>query len=114
MISFGEYGHDHDPEQVKAIQKQALDKHRTVADAMMKEAAVMFAGFRQDAKTRFATLNDALQKAGYGAAYNFGLNYTLVLQTQAMMLNDLQTLLTNEMSIIEEVARWEQDWRNFK
>lgn len=111
---FGEYGRDHDPAQVKAVQKQALDKHRSIADAMMKEAATMFAGFRQDAQMRCAPLNDALQKVGYCAAYNFGLNYTLVLQAQAMMFADLQTLLTNEMSIIEQVARWEQEWRNFE
>ena len=114
MISMGEYGHDHDPDKVKAIQKQGLDKHRKVADAMMKEAAAMFAEFRQDARARCTPLNDALQKVGYGAAYNFGLNYTLVLQTQAIMFSDIQTLLTNEMSIIEEVARWEQDYRSFQ
>ena len=111
---FGEYGRDHDPAQVKAVQKQALDKHRAVADAMMKEAAAMFAGFRQDAQTRCAPLNDALKKTGYSATYNFGLHYTLVLQTQALMFGDLQTLLNNEMNIIEEVARREQDWQNFK
>ncbi len=114
MISFGEYGHDHDPEQVKVIKKQGLDKHRTVADAMMKDAAAMFAGFRQEAKTRCAPLNDALQKVGYGENYHFGLNYTLVLQTQTMMLGDVHTLLNNEMNMIEEVARWEHEWRNFQ
>lgn len=111
MISLGEYGHDYDPVQVKAIKKQGFDKHRTVADAMMKEAAEMFAEFRQQAKARCTPLNDALQKVQFGEQYNFGLNYTLVLQTQAMMFADLQTLLNNEMNIIEAVARWELEYR---
>lgn len=113
MISMGEYGHDHDPEQVKAIRKQGLDKHRTVADAMMKEAAVMFAEFRQQAQTRSTPLNDALKKVHYGEGYSFGLQYTFVLQAQTMMLSDLEAILTNEISVIEEVARWEQEYQNF-
>ncbi|MFN0015412.1 MAG: hypothetical protein ACKVU2_12770 [Saprospiraceae bacterium] len=109
----GEYGRAHDPEQVKSVQKQGLDKHRAEADAMMKEATVMFAEFREETKARCTPLNDALKKVGFGTGYNFGLDYSLVLQTQAMMLGELQSLLTNEMNFIVEVARWEQDWRSF-
>ncbi len=114
MISFGEYGHDHDPEKVQIIKKQGLDKHRQVADAMIKETSVMFSEFRQQAQTRSTPLNDALKKVGYGANYSFGLNYTLVLQTQTMMLSDIQTILDNEMRFIEAVAKWEYDYRNFQ
>jgi len=114
MISFGEYGHDHDPEKVQILKKQGLDKHREVADAMIKETSVMFSEFRQQAQTRCTPLNDALKKVGYGANYSFGLNYTLVLQTQTMMLSDIQTILDNEMRFIEAVAKWEYDYRNFQ
>ncbi len=114
MISFGEYGHDHDPEQVKAIQKQALVKHRDVAEAMLKEAAPMFAHFRQQAQQRIAPLNDALKGVNYGVSYDFGVNYTTVLGAQAMMLGELDALLKNEVNIIEECARWEYELRNFK
>jgi len=114
MISFGEYGHDHDPEKVQAIKKQGLDKHRQVADAMMKEAAGMFNEFRQQARTRSTPLNEALKKVQFGAGYSFGLNYTLVLQTQSMMFGDIQTLLDNEMRFIEEIAKWEHEYRNFQ
>ncbi len=114
MISFGEYGHDHDPAKVQAIKKQGLDKHRQVADAMLKEAVVMFAEFRQQARIRSTPLNDALNKVRFGDGYSFGLHYTFVLQTQMMMLGDIQTLLDNEMRFIEEIARWEHDWRNFQ
>ena len=114
MISFGEYGHDHDPEQVKAIQKQALVKHRDVAEAMLKEAAPMFAQFRQAAQQRISPLNEAINGVNYGATYDFGLNYTTVLGAQAMMLGELDALLKNEVNIIEECARWEYELRNFK
>ena len=114
MISFGEYGHDHDPEQVKAIQKQALVKHRDVAEAMLKEAAVMFTQFRQAAQQRIIPLNDAIKSVNYGATYDFGHNYTPVLGAQAMMLGDLDALLKNEVNIINECARWEYELRNFK
>lgn len=114
MISFGEYGHDHDPEQVKAIKKQALAKHRDVAEAMLKEAIVMFAQFRQQSQQRIAPLNDALKNVNYGANYDFGNHYTTVLGVQLMMLGDLDTLLKNEVNIVNECARWEYDLRNFK
>ena len=114
MISFGEYGHDHDPEQVKAIQKQGLSKHREVAEAMLKEAAVMFAQFRQQTQERTAPLNDALKNVQFGAAYDFGNFYTQVLGTQGMMISDVHNILTNEVDIINECARWEYEWRNFK
>lgn len=114
MISFGEYGHDHDPEKVKAIKKQGLEKHRQVADAMMKEAAEMFAQFRQEAKNRCTPLNDALKKVNYGEAYSFGLNYSLVLQVQLTILGDVDNLLTNEINLIEDVAQWEHEWGRFE
>ncbi len=113
MISMGEYGHDHDPDQVKIVKKQGLEKHRAVADAMLKEAAALFAGFRQQARERSTPLNDALQKVHYGETYSFGLQYTVVLQVQAMLLGDLEAMLTNEINLIEDVARWEYDWQNF-
>jgi hypothetical protein len=114
MISFGEYGHDHDPEQVKAIQKQALVKHRDVAEAMLQEAATMFVQFRQAAQQRITPLNDAIKGVNYGANYDFGQNYATVLGAQSMMIGDLDALLKNEINIINECARWEYDLRNFK
>ena len=114
MISFGDYGHDHDPKMVQAIKKQGLDIERAVADAMIKETSVMFSEVRQQARTRNTPLNDALKNVGYGANYSFGLSYTFVLQTQTLMLSDIQTILDNEMRFIEAVAKWEYDYRNFQ
>lgn len=114
MISYGEYGHDHDPEQVKAVRKQALVKHREVAEAMLQEAIPMFNQFRQVAQQRITPLNDAIKGVNYGATYDFGVNYPTVLGAQSMMLGDLDALLKNEVNIINEVARWEYDLRNFK
>ena len=114
MISFGEYGHDHDPEQVKAIRKQALEKHREVAEAMLKEASGFFAKYRQQAAQRLFPLNDALKSARYGANYDFGVFYPTVISTQTMMVSELDVLLKNEVKVIEECARWEYEWRNFK
>ncbi|HRI58753.1 MAG TPA: hypothetical protein PK228_03495, partial [Saprospiraceae bacterium] len=114
MISFGEYGHDHDPEQVSAVQKQALVKHRDIAEAMLKEAAGMFDQFRRQTLERIAPLNDALKQVNYGAAYDFGNYYTTVLGVQGMMIGDVQNMLTNEVNIINECARWEYELHHFK
>lgn len=114
LIEMGEYGRDHDPEKVKAIQRQALVKHRDVAEAMLKEAATLFAQFRQETKQRMTPLNDALKGVNYGATYDFGINYTTVLSTQAMMFGEVHNTMTNEAEIINECARWEYDLRNFK
>jgi hypothetical protein len=114
MILYGEYGHDHDPEQVKAVQKQALVKHREVAEAMLQEAVPMFTQFRQAAQQRITPLNDAIKGVNYGATYDFGHNYTAVLGAQTMMLGDVDALLKNEVNIINECARWEYDLRNFQ
>lgn len=111
---YGEYGRDHDPEQVKAVRKQALVQHRDVAEAMLKEAAPMFAQFRKQLQERMVPLNDALKKVNYGAAYDFGINYTTVLSAQAMMFGELQNTLTNEATIFSECAHWEYELRNFK
>lgn len=114
MISFGEYGHDHDPKAVKMIQKQALVKHRDLADAMLKEADWLLAGFREQAKQRYLPLNDALKKVGYGESYNFGLHYSFVLQTQTMMLADIQVVLDNEMNLLQDAAHYEYDLQHFE
>lgn len=114
MFSFGEYGHDHDPEQVKAVQKEAMAKHRDLAEDMLKELKPIFIALRQEAKQRAAPLNDALKKVGFGKNYDFGIHYTTVISTQSMMLQEAATLLTNEADMIDEVARWEYEYRNFK
>lgn len=114
MILYGEYGRDHDPEQVKAVRKQGLAKHRDIAGAMLKEAAPMFAQFRQESLQRMTPLNDAIKKVNYGAAYDFGMFYTNVLGAQAMMLAEVHNTLTNEAAIVNECARWEYELRNFK
>lgn len=111
LISFGEYGHDHDPEKVKALQKQGLDKHCNVAEAMLKEALVLFAEGRQDLAQRCAPLNDALKTVQYGTSYPFGLHYTLVLQTQVMMLGEIHKGLENEIAVQESIANWEYERR---
>ena len=114
MYSFGEYGHDHDPEQLKAVQKEALAKHRDLAAAMWLELRSMLLEFRQEAKQRVTPLNDALIKVRFGAGYDFGIHYTTVLSAQSMMIQEAQALLSNEISMINEVAKWELEWRNFK
>ncbi|HOY05935.1 MAG TPA: hypothetical protein PLO67_11080 [Saprospiraceae bacterium] len=106
MISFGEYGHDHDPEQVKAINKQAAAKHRDLAAAMLKEMTPLFNNFRKDAQQRMKPLNDAFLKAGYGKNYDFGVFYPTVLGAQVMMFQEANMLINNEISMINEVARW--------
>lgn len=111
MISFGEYGHDHDPEKVKAIRKKGMEKHRQSADAMMKELNVLFTQIREEAQQISAPLQQALQHVQYGKTYDFGIHYSLVLQTQLQMIGAAQTILENEIKGMEEVAQWEKEAR---
>lgn len=111
MISFGEYGHDHDPEKVKAIRKKGMEKHRKTADAMMKELILLFAQNREEAQKNTAPLQNALQRVQYGKNYDFGMHYPLVLQTQCQMIAAASTLLENEIKAMEEVAQWEKEAR---
>ncbi|AEE53438.1 hypothetical protein [Haliscomenobacter hydrossis] len=112
MISFGEYGHDHDPEKVKAIQQQARVKHADVANTMLKEMRPLFLQFRKQFSERISQLNAAFKEVNYGKAYNFGMFYNQVLQAQTLMLTGQHTLLSNEINVLEECARWEFERRN--
>ena len=102
------------PKQLKAVQKEALAKHRDLAAAMWLELRPMLLEFRQEAKQRVTPLNDALIKVRFGAGYDFGIHYTAVLSAQSMMIQEAHALLSNEISMINEVAKWELEWRNFK
>lgn len=112
MISFGEYGHDHDPAQVQKIKNQGLEKHRKVAENMVREAAELFSAVRQAAHKRCAPLNEAFKKVQYGQGYDFGMHYTLVLQTQSMMMMDLNSIIEDEIKFVENVSQWEKAWRD--
>lgn len=111
MIEFGEYGHDHDPEKVKAIQQEAARRHSDIADQMLKEALPLLARYRTDCLARLSPLNTELKAVGYGQAYDFGIQYSLVLQSQNFIMQDLQAVLDNEINLIEECAGWEQQRR---
>lgn len=111
MFSYGEYGHDHDPEQVKAVQKEAAAKHRAVAEAMLKELTVLFTTLRREAKERATPLNEALKKVNFGKNYDFGVHYASVVGAQSMMFQEMHSLLTNEINMINEVATWEFEYR---
>ncbi len=111
MIEFGEYGHDHDPEKVKAIRNEAARRHSDLADQMLKEALPLLSQYRKDCLARISPLNTELKAVGYGQAYDFGQQYSLVLQTQNFIMQDLQAVLTNEINLIEECAAWEYQRR---
>jgi hypothetical protein len=109
LISMGEYGRDHDPAKVKAIQLQARNKHAEVASAMLKEMLPLLAQFRKTFSEKISALNAAFKKVEYGKTYNFGLFYNQVLQAQAFMLTGQHSLLSNEIAVMEECARWERE-----
>ena len=111
VIVMGEYGRDHDPEKVKAITQKMREKHAAIADSMMREMTVFLIKVRQQTAQRFYTLNNEIKKVNYGKSYNFGLHYSLVLQTQALMVESLNSLLMNEIGIIESCAKWEMQQR---
>lgn len=109
LITMGEYGRDHDPAKVKAIQLQARNKHAEVASAMLKEMVPLLAQFRKTFSDKISALNAAFKQVEYGKAYNFGLFYNQVLQAQAFMLTGQHSLLSNEIAVMEDCARWERE-----
>ena len=109
MISMGEYGRDHDPAKVKAIQVQAGNKHAEIANAMLKEMLPLFVQFRKTFNEKISALNTAFKQVEYGKSYNFGLFYNQVLQVQSFMLTGQHSLLSNEIAVMEECARWERE-----
>ncbi len=111
---FGEYGRDHDPEQVKGVKKQAASKHRDLAEQMLKESMELFEQERQRVRTRIMPLNDALKKVSYGENYSFGMHYQLVLGAQMMAFGELNALQQNAADITTEAAKWEDAWRNLR
>ena len=114
MYSYGEYGHDHDPEQVKTVRKQGLSKHRDAAERMLKESVVLFEQRRKMIRERITPLNDALKKVSYGAHYSFGIHYQLVLGAQMTAFGELNNLQQNAADITNEAAKWEYEWRNLR
>lgn len=109
LITMGEYGRDHDPAKVKAIQQQARNKHAEVASSMLKEMLPLLVQFRKAFSEKISALNTAFKQVEYGKAYNFGLFYNQVLQAQAFMLTGQHSLLSNEIAVLEECARWERE-----
>lgn len=109
LISMGEYGHEADPVQVKAIEKKARFLHREIADVTMKDMAALFAKIRHQMVQRFDTFNTKLKKVNYGKTYNFGIHYPLILQTQGFAIQSLDVILNNEIAVIEACAKWEHE-----
>jgi hypothetical protein len=108
MIEMGEYGRDHDPQRVKAIQEEARQKHKALATQMLVEMAPMLESFRRDTRERLHPLNTALQSVKYGKSYLFGAAYTTVLQTQTAHMGEWYALIQNEISLLETVVFWDQ------
>ena len=109
LIAMGEYGRDRDATKVKAIEQQARNKHAEVAQAMLKEMLPLLAQFRKTFSDKISSLNTAFKQVEYGKTYNFGLFYNQVLQAQAFMLTGQHSLLSNEIAVMEECARWERE-----
>ncbi|HMQ47270.1 MAG TPA: hypothetical protein PKA00_07325 [Saprospiraceae bacterium] len=106
LITFGEYGQDYDPAQVDAVRRKGMEKHLQAADQYMKDMALVLSDIRSRAKLKYVTLNEALQAVDFGHGYDFGQHYLLVLQAQLMMLGEVQTILQNELNVVDEVVYW--------
>lgn len=111
LISFGEYGRDHDPEQVEAIRRKGMEKHLEATDQYLKDMASVLGQIREQALTRNAPLQTALKAVDYGTSYDFGQHYLLVLQAQLLQISDVQAILQNEINVVDEVVYWEWERR---
>ncbi len=113
LIQQGEYGRDHDPAKVKVIQKEALVKHRELAQAMLSEMNPLLLSFRKQYQEKVSALNEAIKRVNFGQNYNFGIFYTQVLQAQGMMLMAQENLMKNEVTVLEKLAYWEDQLVHF-
>jgi hypothetical protein len=111
LITFGEYGKDHDPEKVKAIQQKARHLHKEIAAVALKDYQPVLMKNRQKLVRQFESLNTELKNVQYGKSYDFGIHYPLVLQTQLAALQTIAGLVNNETAIIEACAKWEHEQR---
>jgi hypothetical protein len=113
LVTMGEYGRDHDPAKVKAIQKEALAKHRELAQAMLTEMNPLLLSLRKQYQEKVSALNEAIRSVNFGQNYDFGIFYTQVLQAQGMMLMAQENLMRNEVAVLEKLAYWEDQLMHF-
>lgn len=106
LIEMGEYGRDHDPEKVKAIQLRASAQHRELATAMLKEALPLFEEMVKDFRTRIQPFQEALKARNFGEGYDFGIHYKLVLDTQMAVVMELLSLSKYAADLTDDAARW--------
>ncbi len=106
LIQMGEYGRDHDPEKVKAIQLRAQEKHRELATAMLKEALPIFEKMVKEFRARIQPFQDALKARKFGEGYDFGIHYKLALDTQMAIVMELLSLSKYAADLTDEAAKW--------
>lgn len=109
LIEMGEYGRDHDPEKVKAIQLSALGKHRELATAMLKEALPIFEQLIKDFRTRVQPFQEALKARNFGEGYDFGIHYKTALDTQMAIVMELMSFSKYATDLTDTAARWEAE-----
>ncbi|MEZ4967948.1 MAG: hypothetical protein R2791_22095 [Saprospiraceae bacterium] len=114
MYEYGEYGHDNSPEEVKAVQKAGLEKHRQAAARMLEQSLEYYALYVQHLKEQFTPLNEALKSVHYGENYAFGMHYQMVMGAQMTMLQGLNAAEQHAADIAAEAARWEYEWRQIQ
>ncbi|NUO03429.1 MAG: hypothetical protein HUU01_22685 [Saprospiraceae bacterium] len=114
LIEMGEYGRDHDPEKVKTIQLRALEEHRALATAMLKEALPVFEQLKKDYRARVQPFQEALKARNFGEGYDFGIHYKLVLDTQMALVLELMHLSQYVANLTDAAAGWEENWRRGK
>ncbi|MFM9951025.1 MAG: hypothetical protein ACKV1O_24025 [Saprospiraceae bacterium] len=107
LIEMGEYGRDHDPEKVKAIQLRASSQHRELATAKLKEALPLFEGMVKEFRARIQPFQEALKARKFGDGYDFGIHYKLVLDTQMAVVMELLSLSKYAADLTDDAARWE-------
>jgi hypothetical protein len=108
MVVYGEYGRDHDMEKVKALKAQARQQHLQTAEAHLQALRPLWQAYRKASAQKMQALNQAIVQVNYGQGYNFGLHYTMVLQTQGMMYAEARTLVESEMGAVADLAQWKR------
>jgi hypothetical protein len=107
MIEMGEYGRDHDPELVKALQDKALEQHRQLAGSTLLEGRQALQQLSAKFLQLYAPYHAELQKANFGRDHDFGMYYSQLLGQQLWVLQQLDQIAREAILLTDHVADWE-------
>jgi hypothetical protein len=106
MISFGEYGRDHDPKAVYTIKVKGMERHIAIENDYLRALQKQFSDLLAEQKSRYTPLQQKLAAISYGDdATNIETKRSL-LGAQQLMMGPVQELLSFSENATDEAVNW--------